>query len=300
VTDAPPVSQTPALAGTQREARIPMDDGVELAGTLYLPDPSTGPQPCILEALPYRKDDLTASYRPDYARFRDEYGYAVCRLDLRGTGSSGGVTIDEYPPGEQQDLHAAIRWLADQAWCDGNIGMYGTSYSGFNSLQMACERPEHLKAIISTFASDNRYTDDVHYRGGIRKFIDLVDYCHYMTPMSAAAAGACVVGRPMARRMAAPDRPLRALAVHPASPILASSPGGPTDTTTSHTASSIGCGPTTYPIGCWPGRGRTQQLTQRNPVRGSTRFPRWGPGGTAGCGESTIVWTPDCPTTRPR
>jgi predicted acyl esterase len=141
-----------------------MDDGVELAATLYLPEPPTGPQPCILEALPYRKDDLTASYRPDYVRFRDEYGYAVCRLDLRGTGSSGGDAVDEYPPREEQDLHATIQWLADQAWCDGNIGMYGTSYSGFNSLQMACERPEHLRAIISIFASDNRYTDDVHYR----------------------------------------------------------------------------------------------------------------------------------------
>jgi uncharacterized protein len=162
-----------------------MDDGIELAATLYLPDPSTGPQPCILEALPYRKDDLTASYRPDYVRFRDDFGYAVCRLDLRGTGSSGGDAVDEYPPREQQDLGLAIDWLATQDWCDGNIGMYGTSYSGFNSLQMACEQPPYLKAIISIYASDNRYTDDVHYRGGIRKLVDLLDYCHYMTPMSA-------------------------------------------------------------------------------------------------------------------
>jgi hypothetical protein len=50
---------------------------------------------------------------------------------------------------------------------------------------MACEQPGQLKAIVSIYASDNRYTDDVHYRGGIRKFVDLVDYCHYMTPMSA-------------------------------------------------------------------------------------------------------------------
>ena len=63
--------------------------------------------------------------------------------------------------------------------------MYGTSYSGFNSLQMACERPEHLKAIIAIYGSDDRYTDDVHYRGGVLKMLDLVDYCHYMTPMNA-------------------------------------------------------------------------------------------------------------------
>jgi uncharacterized protein len=162
-----------------------MEDGVELSATLYLPGHTGRPQPCILEALPYRKDDLTSSYRQDYVRLRDEHGYAVCRLDLRGTGSSGGDATDEYPRQEQQDLGLVIDWLADQPWCDGSIGMYGTSYSGFNSLQMACERPEPLKAIIAIYGSDDRYTDDVHYRGGILKVLDLVDYCHYMTPMNA-------------------------------------------------------------------------------------------------------------------
>lgn len=162
-----------------------MDDGVSLAATLYLPEGVDGPQPCILEALPYRKDDLTSSSRPDYARLRDDHGYAVCRLDLRGTGSSGGDATDEYPPREQQDLREVLAWLAEQEWCDGNLGMYGTSYSGFNSLQMACERPEQLKAIIAIYGTDDRYTDDVHYRGGILKVLDLVDYCHYMTPMNA-------------------------------------------------------------------------------------------------------------------
>ncbi len=175
----------PDLDSRCREVRIPMDDGIQLAATLYLPDGVDGPQPCILEALPYRKDDLTSSYRSDYVRLRDEHGYAVCRLDLRGTGSSGGDATDEYPPREQQDLHLVIDWLAGQSWCDANIGMYGTSYSAFNSLQMACERPEHLNAIIAIYGTDDRYTDDVHYRGGILKVLDLVDYCHYMTPMNA-------------------------------------------------------------------------------------------------------------------
>jgi len=164
---------------------IPMDDGVRLAATVYLPADVDGPQPCILEALPYRKDDLTSSYHPDYVRLRDDHGYAVCRLDLRGTGSSSGDATDEYPHTEQDDLHQVIAWLAAQTWCDGNVGMYGTSYSGFNSLQMACERPAALKAIIAIYGSDDRYTDDVHYRGGILKVLDLVDYCHYMAPMNA-------------------------------------------------------------------------------------------------------------------
>ena len=76
-----------------------------------------------------------------------------------------------------------IAWLAEQEWCDGNVGMWGTSYSGFNSLQVACERPPALKAICAIYASDDRWTDDVHWRGGALRLVDLVDYCHYMTPM---------------------------------------------------------------------------------------------------------------------
>lgn len=163
--------------------RIPLSDGESLSVTLFIPD--TTPAPCILEALPYRKDDMTSSYRPEYVRLRDEHAYAVARLDLRGTGSSGGIATDEYPEQEQCDLHEVIAWLAAQDWCDGNVGMYGTSYSGFNSLQMACERPPDLRAIIAIYATDDRYTDDVHYMGGALRWLDLIDYCHYMTPMNA-------------------------------------------------------------------------------------------------------------------
>ncbi len=172
-------------SASTREVRITMDDGVQLAATLWLPDPDQGPQPCLLEALPYRKDDLTSSYAEEYVRLRDEYGYAVCRLDLRGTGSSAGDATDEYPPREQADLVAVIAWLAAEDWCTGSVGMWGTSYSGFNSLQVASEQPPELKAICAIYATDDRWTDDVHWRGGAFRLLDAVDYCHYMTPMNA-------------------------------------------------------------------------------------------------------------------
>ena len=154
------------MTGTRREVRIPAGDGIELAATLFLPDAGLGPQPCLLEALPYRKDDLTSSYAVGYEALRDTHGYAVCRLDLRGTGSSSGDAIDEYPPEEQRDLAEVVRWLAAQDWCDGQVGMWGTSYSGFNALQIACERPPALKAVCAIYSSDDRWTDDVHWRGG--------------------------------------------------------------------------------------------------------------------------------------
>ena len=73
-----------------------MRDGVRLAADLYRPE-GDGPFAVLLEALPYRKDDLTAGYRPEYRRLAAEGGFVVCRLDLRGTGSSDGDATDEYP-----------------------------------------------------------------------------------------------------------------------------------------------------------------------------------------------------------
>jgi predicted acyl esterase len=167
----------------EQEARIPVRDGAWLAATLYLPDESAGPQPCLVEALPYRKDDLTSSYASSYRSLCEKYGYAVARIDVRGTGSSSGDALDEYQEAEQTDLPEAFAWLAAQEWCDGQIGMWGTSYSGFNSLQIAVERPPELKAICAIYATDDRWTDDVHWRGGALRLVDLVDYDHYMTPM---------------------------------------------------------------------------------------------------------------------
>ena len=104
---------------------------------------------------------------------------------MRGTGTSEGVAEDEYPEIERRDMNEVIVWLASQDWCTGNVGMYGTSYSGFNAIQVAMTRPPALKAIIPIFATDDRYADDVHFFGGALKALDLVDYPTYMTGLNA-------------------------------------------------------------------------------------------------------------------
>jgi putative CocE/NonD family hydrolase len=163
-------------------AYILAPDGIRLAASLSFPD-GRGPWPAIMEALPYRKDDLT-DYRSWYEELAST-GYVVCRLDVRGTGSSEGIATDEYPAAERTDLAAVIAWLAEQEWSNGSVGMFGTSYSGFDSLQVAAEHPPALKAIVSIFASDDRYGDDVHYFGGALKQLDVVDYPTYMVAMNA-------------------------------------------------------------------------------------------------------------------
>jgi hypothetical protein len=164
----------------ERRVWITMRDGVRLAARLWVPDRI--PAAALLEALPYRMDDLTASYAAEYERLCSEGGFAVCRLDIRGTGSSEGIAEDEYTPDELEDICEVIAWLSKQQWSNGRVGMYGTSWSGFNSIQVACLRPPALRAIVPIYATDDRYTDDVHYMGGVVKALDLIDWVAYMIP----------------------------------------------------------------------------------------------------------------------
>jgi predicted acyl esterase len=146
-----------------------MDDGVDLAATLYLPDaPDGGPFPAVLESIPYRKDDWTLSRDwPLHGAFAAA-GYASCRLDVRGTGSSGGIAEDEYTEREIVDNLAVIAWLASQPWSSGAVGMFGISWGGFSALQAAMRRPTALRAIIPACFSHDRYHVDVHWWGGTR------------------------------------------------------------------------------------------------------------------------------------
>lgn len=161
---------------------IEMADGVTLAVTLYRPVVDE-PVPVLLEALPYRKDDNLE--RHHYEEFATRYGFAVCRVDVRGTGSSGGPATDEYPVTELDDLTMVIEWLASQDWSNGAVGMFGWSYSGFNSLQVAATRPAALKAIVPIYSSDDRFNDDVHNMGGAFGLLDVVDYPSFMIAMNA-------------------------------------------------------------------------------------------------------------------
>ncbi|HEX6103052.1 MAG TPA: CocE/NonD family hydrolase, partial [Alphaproteobacteria bacterium] len=146
---------------------IPMGDGVRLAARVWLPpDAEASPVPAILEMIPYRKRDGTAARDAMIHPYLAGHGYACLRVDIRGSGDSEGVLLDEYLEREQQDAVEAIEWIARQPWCTGRIGMMGISWGGFNSLQVAARRPPQLGAIITLCSTDDRYADDAHYMGG--------------------------------------------------------------------------------------------------------------------------------------
>ena len=146
---------------------IPMPDGVRLAARIWLPaDAERDPVPALLEYLPYRKRDMTRPRDEAIHHYFAGHGYASLRVDLRGAGDSFGVMHDEYTEQEQDDAVEIVAWLAEQPWCTGDVGMFGISWGGFNSLQVAARRPPALKAIVTSCSTDDRYTDDMHYAGG--------------------------------------------------------------------------------------------------------------------------------------
>nr|WP_220139491.1 CocE/NonD family hydrolase [Nocardia sp. GTS18] len=142
-----------------------MRDGARLAARIWRPV-TEEPLPAVFEYIPYRKRDLTRGRDALNHPYLAGHGYVSVRVDLRGSGDSDGVLYDEYLPAEHDDACDVIAWLAEQPWCDGNVGMMGISWGGFNSLQVAAHRPPALKAVVSASATEDLYVDNMHYMGG--------------------------------------------------------------------------------------------------------------------------------------
>ncbi len=151
------------------EVMIPMSDGVHLAADIYLPAnmKSGNKYPVLLEYIPYRKNESRGFRHGIYSYFVKR-GYVVARVDIRGTGRSEGRVIPyEYSDIELDDGETLIAWLAKQHWSSGKVGMFGISWGGFNSIQMAVRQPPALKAFIAIMATEALYQEDVHYIDGI-------------------------------------------------------------------------------------------------------------------------------------
>lgn len=146
---------------------ITLSDGCRLSARVWRPtDAAEDPVPVILEYLPYRKRDGTTARDALTHPWFAKRGYACVRVDMRGNGDSEGLMEDEYTPQELDDAVEVINWLAAQEWCNGNVGMMGISWGGFNALQVAYLQPEPLKAIITLCSTVDRFADDIHYKGG--------------------------------------------------------------------------------------------------------------------------------------
>ena len=189
-----------ALNGIVRETdvRVPVRDGSYLLADVFRPA-APGRYPVLLRLSVYGRafgmgsivtedDRLAAEVREDEwfepaprrparpgpaGRERGQRntsdwvprGYVCVRVDSRGVGRTPG-TLAPFSPQEALDYYDAIEWAAQQDWSDGNVGLYGSSYTGTNQWNVANLAPPSLKAIMPWAADGDAYRE-LAYPGGI-------------------------------------------------------------------------------------------------------------------------------------
>ncbi|WP_111658288.1 CocE/NonD family hydrolase [Isoalcanivorax indicus] len=176
-----------------RTATLPLQfidtpEGGKLAVLVTVPadaqgNPVPGPFPVILTQTAYRIDlgALLGSILPSQTTLliggEDQYmirrGYISVAVDVRGTGMSSGVTalLGEE---EQAGYRAAVEWVNQQPWFDGNLGLAGTSYLGIAALQTAAQGHPSVKAVFAQVPMGDPYRDTV-VTGGLlnAEFVNL-------------------------------------------------------------------------------------------------------------------------------
>jgi uncharacterized protein len=69
-----------------------------------------------------------------------------------------------------------VEWIAAQSWCTGNVGMWGKSYGGVDTWQVAAQHPPHLKAVIVRSGTEDVYGDWTYPGGSPRSFFIFANY----------------------------------------------------------------------------------------------------------------------------
>ena len=146
----------PLLA--EHNAAIPVRDGTILRADIYRPAQG-GPFPVVLVRTPYGEPAVRAA--PVLPAV--DAGFAVVLQHCRGTGTSDG----DFTPfeTEAEDGLDTIEWCARQDWCDGRVGMWGSSYLGMVQFAAAVHAPPALRCLLPIVAPADYY-GGLAYRQG--------------------------------------------------------------------------------------------------------------------------------------
>jgi uncharacterized protein len=162
----------------EKDVKIPMRDGTMLYGDILRPDGGSEKFPVIFNLGPYQKDKVWIPPE-DLEEEANEYmnwetanplwwcprGYALLRVDTRGTGKSPG-RCDPSSYQEALDSYDCVEWVAKQPWCNGHVGCLGISYHAAFQWRLANLNPPSLKAIMPWEGRADQYRDQA-YHGGI-------------------------------------------------------------------------------------------------------------------------------------
>ena len=176
----------------EKDVKIPLRDGTLLFADVFRPDFAGERSPAIMNLGPYQKDkpwippdDLEEKANPYMAweTANPEWwcprGYALVRVDTRGTGKSPG-TSEPSSYQESLDAYDVTEWIAKQPWCNGNIGALGISYHAAFQWRLANLQPPSLKAIMPWEGRADQYRDQA-YHGGIFALGFIAQWCNSTT-----------------------------------------------------------------------------------------------------------------------
>jgi putative CocE/NonD family hydrolase len=138
----------------ERDLPATMDDGVVLLADRYVArdeaDPSVARRPpTVLVRTPYGRHGFFGFV---YGRLLAERGLQVVVQSVRGTFGSGGSFA---PFDERADGLATLRWLGEQPWCEGPIGMIGSSYMGLTQWAVAGVADGAIGALSPSITASN-------------------------------------------------------------------------------------------------------------------------------------------------
>jgi predicted acyl esterase len=149
---------------------VAVRDGTRLLLDVYRPRMPGEKFPALCSFSPYtrqlqRDSPPIGQNEAGISEFWVPRGYAHVIVDVRGANGSEG-NWDMWGPEEQKDLADIIEWVAEQPWCNGNVGMMGCSYFAMTQNLAAEQQPPSLKAIFPYDAGTDLYRD-FFFNGGI-------------------------------------------------------------------------------------------------------------------------------------
>ena len=186
--DAAPSEGTFEVA-VECDVTVNARDGVELATDVYRParrgGAVQGPWPVLLQRTPYNKAE--AEEGTGDASFFARHGYVAVVQDCRGCFRSGG-DVDFLVP-EAEDGADTVEWIAQQPWCNGRVGTWGTSWSGWTQTALAALGPEALVTMIPNMSGSNAHESSVRQGGALElRFMAWAFWhCAYNTQSKLAA-----------------------------------------------------------------------------------------------------------------
>jgi len=126
----------------ERDLRMRMDDGAVLLADRYVARAAAGdPQPTVLVRSPYGRRPALGLI---FGRLLAERGLQVVVQSVRGTFGSEGTFS---PFDERADGLTTLRWIGEQPWHSGQVGMIGPSYLGLVQWAVAPDAGDELAAL---------------------------------------------------------------------------------------------------------------------------------------------------------